>query len=353
MRVRYNWWICTLGVGKMKAVNRRESSLTNKLFTLLLATVFWIGFTQSGAADEPITYRLKWLFNTSVVGDLYADSHYLFTKEGLTVTIKEGGPERDAIRELELGRAQFGVASADQVIRALSKGAEVVVIAQFFQVNPLQWMYRADKIKINRLADLEGQVLGVTFGGNDETILRTLLAKAGLTEADVKLYSVRYDYTPFIQKIVNFWPVYRNTQAVFLGEKLRGSGDVFAFFNPADYGVRFVANSLVTSRDMIESRPQLVRRFTAALLRGWQAAMDPDNANQAVETLRRYDKDSSVETLQQELAITRSLVQPDAAIPIGFIDTAAWKQTEQIMVTQGLVPTPVHVEKALREISQQ
>jgi NitT/TauT family transport system substrate-binding protein len=341
------------GAGKMKVVNRRESWRTKKVFTLLLATIFWIGLTQSGAADEQITYRLKWLFNTSVVGDLFADSHHLFTQEGLTVTIKEGGPERDAIRELELGRAQFGVASADQVIRALSKGAEVVVIAQFFQVNPLQWMYRPDKIKINRLADLEGQVLGVTFGGNDETILRSLLAKARLTEADVKLYSVRYDYTPFIQKIVNFWPVYRNTQAVFLGEKLRGSGDVFAFFNPADYGVRFVANSLVTSREMIESRPQMVRKFTAALLRGWQAAMDPVNANQAIETLRRYDKDSSVETLQQELAITRSLVQPDAAIPIGFIDTAAWKQTEQVMVTQGLVPTPVHVERALWEILQQ
>ena len=81
--------------------------------------------------------------------------------------------------------------------------------------------------------------------------------------------------------------------------------------------------------------------------------MDPDNAKKAVETLRRYDKDSSVETLQQELAITRSLVQPDAAIPIGFIDTAAWKQTEQIMVIQGLVPTPVNVERALRKILQQ
>ncbi len=337
----------------MKTVNRREIRRTQKLFALLLATIFWIGLTRSGAADEQITYRLKWLFNTSVVGDLYADSHRLFTKEGLTVTVKEGGPERDAIRELELGRAQFGVASADQVIRALSKGAEVVVLAQFFQVNPLQWMYRPDKITINRLIDLKGQLLGVTFGGNDETILRTLLAKAGLTEADVKLYSVRYDYTPFIQKIVNFWPVYRNTQAVFLGDKLRGSGDVFAFFNPADYGVRFVANSLVTSREILKSRPQTVRKFTAALLRGWQAAMQLENANQAVETLRRYDKDSSVETLQQELAITRSLVQPDAAIPIGFIDTAAWKQTEQIMVTQGLVPAPVDVEGVLWKMSQQ
>jgi NitT/TauT family transport system substrate-binding protein len=324
-----------------------------RLAVVALVVLIVLGCGRKEKAADTITYRLKWLFNTSVVGDLYADVHQFFSDEGLTVDIKEGGPERDALRELELGRAQFGVASADQVIRALSKGADVVVIAQFFQVNPLQWIYRPDKIKINRLSDLKGQVLGVTFGGNDETILRTLLAKGGISADDVTLYSVRQDYTPFFQKKVNFWPVYRNTQAVFLGEKLRGSGDNFAFFNPVDYGVRFVANSLVTSGEMIKNNPETVRKFTAALLRGWKAAMDPVNASKAVETLRRYDKDSSVETLQKELTITRSLVQPDPAVPIGYIDTAAWKQTEQIMVTQGLVPTPVDVERALREILQQ
>ena len=217
---------------------------------LVLAVLIEFGSAGVGEAADTFTYRLKWLFNTSVVGDLYADVHQFFAAEGLRVVVKEGGPERDAIRELELGRAQFGVASADQVIRALSKGADVVVIAQFFQVNPLQWIYRPDRIKIDSLSDLKGQVLGVTFGGNDETILRTLLERGGIAVEDVTLYSVRYDYTPFFQKKVNFWPVYRNAQAVFLGNKLRKAGETFAFFNPVDYDVRFVANSLVTSGEI-------------------------------------------------------------------------------------------------------
>ena len=127
---------------------------------LVLAVLIELGSVGACAAADTITYRLKWLFNTSVVGDLYADVHQFFKAEGLTVVVKEGGPERDAIRELEMGRAQFGVASADQVIRALSKGANVVVIAQFFQVNPLQWIYRPDRIKINSLSDLKGQIIG-------------------------------------------------------------------------------------------------------------------------------------------------------------------------------------------------
>ena len=73
-------------------------------------------------AAQPIAYRLKWLINASTAGDVMAVNQGFFAREGLAVEVKAGGPERDAIRELELGYAQFGVASADQVIRALSKG---------------------------------------------------------------------------------------------------------------------------------------------------------------------------------------------------------------------------------------
>jgi NitT/TauT family transport system substrate-binding protein len=317
---------------------------------LVLAVLIGLFSAGAGAAGHTITYRLKWLFNTSVVGDLYADVHKFFTAEGLTVVVKEGGPERDAIRELEMGRAQFGVASADQVIRALSKGADVVVIAQFFQVNPLQWIYRPDRINIDALSDLKGQILGVTFGGNDETILRTLLERGGLSVDDVTLYSVRYDYTPFFQNKVNFWPVYRNAQAVFIVNKLRTAGEAYAFFNPVDYGVRFVANSLVTSGGMYQNQAETVRKFTIALLRAWQSALDPNNMAKTVATLRRFDRDSSVYTLRQQLEITRGLVQPDPSVAIGHVDTEAWVQTEQIMLEQNQLSAPVSVQRALKPV---
>ena len=328
------------------ATNKYPSKVV--LFTVVfLCILFGYGKLQTCHAAETITYRLKWLFNTSVIGDLFAETHQYFSAEGLTVVLKEGGPERDAIRELELKRAQFGVASADQVIRALSKGADVVVIAQFFQVNPLQWIYRPDLIKIDGLGDLKGQVLGVTFGGNDETILRTLLARGGLSENDVTLYSVRYDYTPFFMKDVNFWPVYRNAQAVFIGTKLHSAGEPFKFFNPADYGVRFVANSLVTSGEMVRNQPEMVRKFTTTLLQAWQSALSPKNKEKAIAVLRRFDRDSSIATLRQQLEITRGLVQPDPQISIGHIDVDAWKQTEQIMLEQHQVPAPVAVQRVL------
>jgi NitT/TauT family transport system substrate-binding protein len=296
---------------------------------------------------EKLNYRLKWIFNTSVVGDLYADVRKEFAEAGLDVTVKPGGPERDAIKELELGQAQFGVASADQVIRAMAKGSPVVVIAQLFQINPLQWIYRQSDPPITRLEDLRGRTIGITYGGNDETIMRTLLAKANLTEQDVRLFSVRYDYTPFYQKKVDIWPVYRNTQGIFIGQKMMDGGEPVQFFIPSDFGIQFVANSVVTSRQMAEERPETVRKFLAALLKGWEEALDPAKSDIVIQMLQEFDKDTPRTQLAEQLEITRRLVKPESGMAIGIIDRDAWIQTEKIMYDQKQLVKPVHVETAL------
>ena len=308
--------------------------------------------TGPALAQEKMAYRLKWLINASTAGDIFAVNQGFFSRQGMDVTVKAGGPERDAVRELELGYAQFGVASADQVIRALAKGAKVVVLAQLFQVNPLQWVYRADDFSLTRVKDLAGRTVGITYGGNDETIMRALLAIAGMDETQVRLASVRYDYTPFFQNQVAIWPVYRNTQGIVLTDKLAAGGERVAFFDPADHGVRFVANSVVTSQKMMDRHPQTVDRFTRALLAGWQAAMTPANESAVIQAMAEYDRDTSEAVMRRQLAVTRQMIQPDPDIPIGHIDATAWQQTEQIMIRQRLISDPVNIIARLNPQAQ-
>jgi len=311
-----------------------------------------------GCSQEPdtplaeVNYRLKWLFNASVVGDLFADDSGLFAKNGLKVTVKPGGPEKDAIKELELGHAQFGVASADQVIRAVSKGAPIVVVAQLFQINPLHWIYRPDKTPLKTPDDLRGKTIGITFGGNDETIMRALLAKYNIKENEVNLFSVRYDYTPFYQGEVDLWPVYRNAQAPIIGAKLQKAGERFDLMDPSKMGIQFVANSVVTTRKMLEENPATVNKFVAALLQGWREALDPANEEKAIAMLLKYDPETPEEIVRQQLPATRFLMMPSANFDFGKIDTAAWKQTEEIMLAQKLIPVPVYVEKLLKTIEK-
>jgi NitT/TauT family transport system substrate-binding protein len=331
----------------------RQKILWLYLIAASILTPFLLGACDNNPEETPehVTYRLKWLFNISVVGDLYAEVHGIFAERGLRVAIKEGGPERDAIKELELGHAQFGVASADQVIRAVSKGAPVVVIVQLFQANPLQWMYRPEKTCIETPGDLKGKTIGITYGGNDESIMRALLSKYKIMNNEVRFFSVRYDYTPFYEGEVDLWPIYRNAEGVVIGEKLRKAGEQVSFFNPDEFGIRFVSNSVIITEHMLKERPTTIQNFISALLQGWREALDPPNKEKAVATIHRLERDIPIEVIRKQLAVTRMLMKPSPRVEIGNIDVEAWKQTETIMIEQKLIPGPVYVERILRPYS--
>lgn len=301
---------------------------------------------RDGEPAAELNYRLKWLYNINTAGDLYALEHGFFTSRGLRVAVKPGGPERDAIRELELGRAQFGVASADQVIRALAKGAPIVVIAQLFQQNPLQWIHRSDGACCAGPLDLRGKTVGITYGGNDETIMRALLAKYDIAPNEVNLFSVRYDYTPFYRGEVDLWPIYRNAEGIVIAEKMAQAGEQTDFFVPNLFDVRFVSNSLITTRSMLEENPGLVRNFRDALLSAWQEALAPANAARTIALVHAYDQGTPEEIIAKQLDASRQLMLPEKG-RFGRIDTAAWRETEQIMLEQGVMDSPVGVEKAL------
>ncbi len=313
------------------------------LYAMFFLCLFCSCSRQREERQGPMVYRLKWFYNASVAGDIWADETGIFRSFGLNVKIKEGGPGQDAIKDVELQRAWFGVASADQVIRAVARGADIVVLAQIFQVNPLQWIYRANNILIKTPRDLEGLRIGITYGGNDEAIFNALAHKYGLPVDRMNLYAVHYDFTPFWLGKADLWPVYRNTQGIILSEKLKKEGCLPGFFNPNQFGIRFVANSLITSRRLLKEHPETVRRFTKAVLKGWSEAMDPHMEDKACRLIQKKQPDYSLQVLRKQVRATREMVVPSRG-KIGEINREAWKQTARIMLRQKLIEHPVNVD---------
>jgi len=295
-----------------------------------------------------VTYRLKWLFNAGTAGDIWADRAGFFKKAGLDVTVEEGGAEQDAITDIEMGRALFGTASADQVIRAVEKGAHVTVVAQIFQENPLQWIYSPEFTHtIQTPQDLKGLTVGITYGGNDETIFTAFMKKYHLTEDDLQLYGVHYDYAPFWKGEVNLWPVYRNTEGIVLMRKMAANGQKSAFFDPGRYGIKFVANSIITSTSAYNNRPVVVKKFTRALIAAWRDALKEKNRKQVAETVHIMDSDTPVPVIMDQLESTQKFVYPSDGTPVGTINRPAWKQTAEIMLNQGIIKKKIDLSKIL------
>ena len=56
---------------------------------------------------SPVVCRLKWLYNTSVAGEIWAQESGIFKAHGLTVKLREGGPEQDAIKGPRTWKSPF------------------------------------------------------------------------------------------------------------------------------------------------------------------------------------------------------------------------------------------------------
>ncbi|MCI5211721.1 MAG: nitrate ABC transporter substrate-binding protein, partial [Candidatus Electrothrix sp. ATG2] len=138
-----------------------------------------------------------------------------------------------------------------------------------------------------------------------------------------------------------------NSQGVILKEKLTKEGEAVRFFNPADFGVNFVANSVVTSEKMVKEQPQVVDKFLTALLQGWEAAMNPTEEEKVLAAVKKLDKNTEDEIRRKQLVATRQLVLADSQ-KIGAIDVKAWRQTEAIMLQAGQIKRAVQVEKYLK-----
>ncbi|MDA8163209.1 MAG: ABC transporter substrate-binding protein [Desulfobacteraceae bacterium] len=326
------------------------------LFILSLSAVGLAGCTESrndkkgtaGKGIEHVTCRLKWLFNASVAGEIWARSSGIFRKNGLDVKLMEGGLEHDAIKDLELGRVQFAIASADQIIRAYEKGAHIVVLAQIFRKNPLGWIYDGTNLHIDTPQGLKGLTVGITYGGNDEAIFTALLNRYRISKDEINLYAINYDYSPFWKNEVNLWPVYSNVEGIILSRKMAKNGLRPCFFDPDAFGIHFVANSLITSERLYAKRPGLVRRFTKALINGWQGAMEEKNEQAVAEAVHRLDRDTPLDVIKRQLNATRALVLPkDNEAGLGKIDVPSWRQTYEIMLEQGLVSRRVDLDRLL------
>jgi NitT/TauT family transport system substrate-binding protein len=94
------------------------------------------------------------------------------------------------------------------------------------------------------------------------------------------------------------------------------------------------------------------RNYNTALLQGWREALDPANEEKAIAMLLKYDPETPEEIARQQLPATRSVMMPSADFEFGKIDMAAWKQTEEIMLAQKLIPVPVYVEKLLKTLGK-
>lgn len=214
------------------------------------------------------TVRLiqEWTANANYAGAEFA-KHRFAEKNGLAIDIVEGSEQRDAVLEVVDGRADFGDASADKVLLANLKGADLVVIGTVSQYSPTCFITKRNS-GITTPRDFVGKKVGVLTGTNTEKIYRVLLAKSGVLASQVSEVEAPFDIASFIQGQYDVRPAFIYDEPVTLKQKFVE----YNIIDPLSYGVKFVGTVYFTRRATLNNREPVVQAFVNSVADGWRAA---------------------------------------------------------------------------------
>jgi NitT/TauT family transport system substrate-binding protein len=228
---------------------------------------------------EKVILQTDWYAQPEHGGFYQAQVKGYYREVGLDVEILQGGPNAIPPQKVALGTAQFGVGRTDELIIAAARGIPVVVLAALMQRDPQGVMFHPES-GIRDFKDLDGRNVMAVPGAAWLTLVQLKYGiKMSVTPLDFGLSRFFADKRLVQQCFITNEPFYIRQQGVDVGVLLLSEAGI----DP--YRIWF------TSSDYAARRPEVVRAFTAASIRGWREYIDGD----------RRDADVRIGQLNQKM----------------------------------------------------
>ncbi len=284
------------------------------------------------AADK-VTFLTSWFAQAEHGGFYQAKATGLYEKAGLDVTLKMGGPQVNGMQLLLAGETDVMMGYDLQVLKALEQGFPVVTVATSFQFD-LQGMMTHDDV--TGLGALKDKTILVATSGRS-TWWPWLKAKYKYSEEQTRPYT--FNLQPFFADpnvVQQAYPTSEPFQALQKGMKAK-------FFLFARDGYPPYGTTMVTTRTLVEKKPDVLARFIKASLEGWKSYLaDPAPANALIKADNPSMSGEQIAFAVGELKALQALDGGDAAsLGIGIMTAARWKATYDFAVAAGLLKATV------------
>lgn len=276
---------------------------------------------------EPVNVvlALNWFPEAEHGGFYAALVHGYYAEEGLKVTIRPGGPKVPVVADAASGTVDFAVDNADKLILARVQQADVVAVMAPIQNSPRCIMVHKTS-GLKRLEDLKDKRPFTLAMNAGQPYAQFLKKRVDLTDIQVVAYpgnvSQFIEASDFGQQAYNF-------SEPFLAEQ-KGSDPQCLMLS--DLGFNTYTSMLITRREMLDTRSDLVRKMVRASIRGWQKYLtDPKTTN---EYIHAENAEMPLDVLEFGVNALKPLCLPEGFTEdrLGEMTPERWKTlTEQLI----------------------
>ncbi|TSA02060.1 MAG: ABC transporter substrate-binding protein [Methylococcus sp.] len=270
--------------------------------------------------------QLDWVPEPEFGGYYAARDSGLFSQEHLEVHLKPGGPGVPTLQLIESGQVTFGITTADNILIARDRGADLVALFALYQTFPAGIMVHAER----GLHGLEDVFKEGTLAMEPGTPTFKFLEKRfGFHHIHVVPYT--NNLSPFLHDPQLAQQCYVTAEPI----AARRAGASPFVFPISDAGYNPYSGILVTKREVLIKHKDEVRRLIRAIKAGWTAYLkDPTSANQAMHQLNPTMDEATFEASSK---IQAPLIVGSPGTPIGQMTLERWQTLSGQLVELGLI----------------
>ena len=283
---------------------------------------------------EQATLALDFQPNAAHAGIYAALAGDLDAARELDLRVRVPSASTDSLKLLAAGRADVSVVDIHDLGLAREEGGDLVGVGALVQRPLAAVIARRDAVR--RPRDLEGRRVGVTGLPSDDAVLRAVVEDDGGDFDRVERVTIGFSAVPSlvsrrVDAVVSFW----NAEGVALREQ----GVPTREFRVDDHGApRYPELVLVTERDTLRERPELVEDVLATLAGGTRAALADRSA--AVEELVEASG-ADEELVRAQLSAIAPALRPPVRLDRDAL--GAWAEFDARF---GILERPPDVERA-------
>ena len=246
---------------------------------LIAAVGLLVAAAPANALDK-VTFGANWLADAEAGGFYQAVVDGTYQKYGLDVTIMQGGPHSNGGLYLLMGKIEFFM-GGDMVgdFMAADQDLPMVVVAAEFQKDP-QAILSHPGVGLDKWTDLPNASTAFVSQSALNSFYVWMRAVWGFRNDNVKPYN--FNSAPFIADKHSIQQAYATSEPFAIERQGGFDPNLFLLY---DYGFASYSTTIVTRRDLVQKRPDLVQRFVDASAIGWYHYLYGDNrkANELIE----------------------------------------------------------------------
>ncbi len=298
-----------------------------KIFVKLLVGLLVCVAAVSAAAQDAVSLRLNWYLGGLHVPFYYGKEVGFFKQEGIDLTINEGRGSANTVQVVAAGSDTFGMADSSSLITTASKGADVKSVMSLLNSTGFAVISLAST-GIRSPKDLEGKSFAVSPGDPLGQLFRALAAHNKLDMNKIRF--VQVDPAAKVVMVLE-----KKVDALLGGADdqyflIKYKGQEPHALRYADHGANIVGMTIVTTGNLIKTKPDLVRRFLKASVRSWEEARK--NPQAAVDAAMKAKPDLNRQsTLDQMMVDFDLLDSANSKGRVGMGVQADWDQTISLL----------------------